>query len=78
MVGIENGNPLRYSCRENSTDRGAWQATVHGVAESDSEHTQNSGHHYVWGTVPVNFVLTVLVCLGDIYVPSLSQWLLEG
>ena len=27
-----NGNPLQYSCLENSMDRGAWQATVHGVA----------------------------------------------
>ena len=24
------GNPLQYSCLENSMDRGAWQATVHG------------------------------------------------
>ena len=29
-----NGNPLQYSCLENSTDKGAWQATVHGVAKS--------------------------------------------
>ena len=29
-----NGNPLQYSCLENSTDRGAWQATVHGFIES--------------------------------------------
>ena len=29
-----NGNPLRYSCLENPIDRGAWQATVHGVAKS--------------------------------------------
>ena len=29
-----NGNPLQYSCLENSMDRGAWQATVHGVAKS--------------------------------------------
>ena len=27
-----NGNPLQYSCLENSVDRGAWQATVHEVA----------------------------------------------
>ena len=32
--GVGNGNPLQYSCLENSIDRGAWQATVHGVAES--------------------------------------------
>ena len=30
----ENGNPLQYSCLENFIDRGAWQATVHGVAKS--------------------------------------------
>ena len=31
----EHGNPLQYSCPENPMDRGTWQATVHGVAESD-------------------------------------------
>ena len=30
-----NGYPLQYSCLENFMDRGAWQAIVHGVAESD-------------------------------------------
>ena len=30
--GEGNGNPLQYSCLENSMDRGAWQAIVHGVA----------------------------------------------
>ena len=29
-----NGNPLQYSCLENPMDRGAWQATVHGVVKS--------------------------------------------
>ena len=32
--GEGNGNPLQFSCLENSTDRGAWQATVHGVTKS--------------------------------------------
>ena len=30
--GEGNGNPLQHSCLENPMDRGAWQATVHGVA----------------------------------------------
>ena len=29
-----NGNPLHYSCLENSMDRGAWWATVHGVSKT--------------------------------------------
>ena len=33
--GEGNGNPLQYSCLENSTDRGAWWATVHGVTKSE-------------------------------------------
>ena len=32
--GGENGNTLQYSYLENSMDRGAWQATVHGVTNS--------------------------------------------
>ena len=31
--GGGNGNPLQYSCLDNPMDRGAWQATVHGVTE---------------------------------------------
>ena len=31
--GGGHGNPLQYSCLGNPTDRGAWWATVHGVAE---------------------------------------------
>ena len=33
--GVGNGNPLQYSCLENSMDRGACQVMVHGVTESD-------------------------------------------
>ena len=32
--GEGNGNPLQYSCLDNSMDRGAWWAAVHGVAKS--------------------------------------------
>ena len=32
--GVGNGNPLQYSCLGNPMDRGAWWATVHGIAKS--------------------------------------------
>ena len=35
-VGEGNGNPLQYSCLKKPLDRGAWWATVHWVAESDT------------------------------------------
>ena len=34
--GEGNGNPLQYSCLENLRDGGAWWATVHGVAKSQT------------------------------------------
>ena len=34
--GEGNGNPLQYSCLENSMDRAAWWATVHGVTKSQT------------------------------------------
>ena len=42
--GEGNGNPLQYSCLENPMDREAWQATVPGVAESQ---TQLNHHHHL-------------------------------
>ena len=36
---VGNGNPLQYSCLENSMGRGAWRAIVHGLAQLDmTEH----------------------------------------
>ena len=34
--GEGNGNPLQYSCQGNPMDRGAWWATFHGVAKSQT------------------------------------------
>ena len=34
--GVGNGNPLQYSFLENPMDRGAWRATVHGAAKSQT------------------------------------------
>ena len=57
--GEGNGNPLQYFCLENPMDRGAWLATVHGVAKSQtqlSNFTLTSGKNviivhsgYPWG-----------------------------
>ena len=40
--GVGNGNPLRYSCLKNSMDRGTWQATVNGVAQSWTRRTDSA------------------------------------
>ena len=56
--GEGNGNPLQYSCLEDSTDRGAWRATVHGVTENQ---TRPSKKH---------FDFQVLCCLPSVYTIS--------
>ena len=43
--GEENGNPLQYSCLENSMERGAWWALVHGVKKSDTTEPLNTRTH---------------------------------
>ena len=35
-LGVANSNPVQYSCLGNPMNRGAWQATVHGVATSQT------------------------------------------
>ena len=35
---VGNGIPLQYSCLENPMDRGAWWATIHGVAKTERHH----------------------------------------
>ena len=55
--GEGNDNPLRYSCLENSIDRGAWQATVHG-GHKTSDTTE-------WLTLSLHFL-----CLKNCFHPS--------
>ena len=56
-----NGNPLQYSCLENSMEGGIWQATVHGVAESDTtEHWERKGARAGYPGVP-NIITSILI-----------------
>ena len=43
--GGGHGNPLQYSCLENSTDRRTWRATVLGVTESELNMTELAAAH---------------------------------
>ena len=58
--GEGNGNPLQYFCLENPMDRGAWQATVHGVPKS---WTRLSDFTFTFST-------TNRVFPGSCYVPD--------
>ena len=68
------GNPLQYSCLENSMDRGAWQAIVHGVAKSQTQlsnwalvhthtlihiHTEDTVHQAPSGYAPLPWLLSI-------------------
>ena len=45
--GEGNGTPLQSSCLENPTDRGAWPATVHGVAQSRTRLSDSTTTTYI-------------------------------
>ena len=54
-LGAENGNLPQYPCLENSRDRGAWRATCHGAAESQtrlSPHTHTQSLLVQWLKLP--------------------------
>ena len=43
--GEGNGNPLQYSCLNNSMDRGVWWATVHGIPKNQTQLNHHHHHH---------------------------------
>ena len=47
--GEADGNPLQYSCLGNPMDRGAWRATVHGVAKEldTTEQLNKNNNHWI-------------------------------
>ena len=47
--GVGNDSPLQYSCLGNPMDRGAWQATVHGVAKELDTTYQLNNNRMIWG-----------------------------
>ena len=58
--GVENDNPLQYSCLENSMDRGTWQATAHGATENQTQLSNQTHTHSNMGkTVGQNMVKMV-------------------
>ena len=59
IIGEGNGSPFPCSCLENSMDGGAWETTVHGVAESQT-----------WATSPT-VIKTVCYCLWN---RNIDQW----
>ena len=67
--GVGNGNPLQHSCLENSIDRGAWRATVHGVAKSQ---TQLSTHTHTHTNLLI-MCQTGAKCYGTFLISSSQQ-----
>ena len=66
LPGEGNGNPLHYSCLENSMDGGAWWATVHGVANS---RTRLSDFTFFFLSLSILSLLSLsIVILSYIYI----------
>ena len=75
--GKGNGNPLQYSCLGNPMDRGAWQATVHGVTKSRtplSDWTTTKKCFVAHLLLGCSFLLPSLATLCHYRKPARSTW----
>ena len=65
--GEGNGNPLQYSCLENSMDGGAWWATVHGATKSQIQLTS------------LSFFFLSIQCCGkaDLFFRKKAKWMAQ-
>ena len=54
--GEGHGNPLQYSCQENSLDREAWRATVHWITESETTERKRLSHARTLSEMPFFFL----------------------
>ena len=82
FIGEGKGTQLQYSCRENPMDRGAWWATVHGVAK-ESATTERKSIHATWRATkdgnPSNLVLLCWSTCKNAYICGLKAsfcWIL--
>ena len=69
--GEENGNPLQYSCLESFMDRGAWQATVHGVTKESNMTEQLSTMLHMSGIIEYLsfcYLFCLALCLQSSFV----------
>ena len=73
--GEGSGNPFQYSCLENCMDRGAWQATVHGVTKSWTQLKQlnmQAQHmfYFVFDNLLLIFSFKCLLVLENVSKPK--------
>ena len=70
-LGEGNGNPLQYSCLENPTDRGAWQATVQRVPKSGTWQSDFTSTFFTLNLTELRYEYKNSVCLNR--VPTLER-----